>query len=192
MILETKWPPKEFDKFLEWSKKVAKEKWIDIEKEVENKTKIENATIKENITWDVIKRDEHTGDVLYHKNFNFFVRLKKNKEKREVWYYSHKDNTFYTTRKYSKHYFRKIGAWGFNYHLLEFLIKTFWKINIEVYDKEKNKTYRFKNFGKQEFDFYKEGNTLKFSNQGFELQIFIQLKDFDLLDNIKKGNGKKN
>lgn len=178
--------PKNFEEFLKWSKEEAEKEWIDIEKEVEKKINIEN------ITWDVVYQDPNTGDTLYHKNYNFFVRLKKNKEKREIWYYSHKDNTFYTTRKYSKHYFRKIGAWWFNYQLLKFLIDTFWKINIEVYDKENNKIYRFENFWKEEFNLYKEKNTLKFQNQGFELQIFIQLKDFDdsdLLDNKKK-NGK--
>ena len=172
-------PPRNFEEFLKWSRKNKKQE-IEIEKEKVVKLENFNKSWKFRTDGVIIYKDD--SGTIFHKNYNFFLRLKSERKPRELGFVSTDANwnkVFITKRSKSQHLFRKFNAWWFNYQVLNYLVNTFWKINLQVDEKEEWKTYVYNWFDKEKFEEYKKKYILNFKQQGFELQVFIPLKDFN-------------
>lgn len=59
------------------------------------------------------------GNILYQKDNSIYLYLNEKKETRKLWAISPRGELF--IRRYNKHIFRKLDAYGFNYNLMKVL-----------------------------------------------------------------------
>lgn len=115
--------------------------------------------------------DKSGNKLIITMSGNVFLKLTKEKRQRKLGFIDRAKKTFIITRKREKHLHRKTNSYGFNHHLIS-KSKTFDKILLKD------------EFGEYQFPISKvldHGRTfMQFSQQGFELQVFMPLEIIEL------------
>lgn len=105
---------------------------------------------------------DKNGNMIYQKDKSIYLHLKDKWETRKLWAISPKGELF--IRRFNKHIFRKMDAYGFNYHLLKMLDPEM-KVIIKQEDwSELHTTVK---------DILQKWDAKQFIQEWFELQIFL-------------------
>lgn len=101
-------------------------------------------------------------NMIYQKDKSIYLYLKDKWETRKLWAISPKGELF--IRRFNKHIFRKLDAYGFNYNLLKILPPDM-KVIIKQEDWSELHT--------TVMDILTKWNAKQFIQEWFELQIFL-------------------
>ena len=105
---------------------------------------------------------DKNGNKIYSKENSIYLYLKDKNETRKLWAVNSEKAFF--VRRYNKHIFRKLDAYGFNYHLMKALCPTT-KVIVKQEDwSELHTTVEI---------ILTAWDCKQFSNEGFELQVFL-------------------
>lgn len=102
------------------------------------------------------------GNTIYQKDKSIYLYLKEKQQTRKLGAISPKNELF--IRRFNKHIFRKLDAYGFNYSLLQIL-----NPDMKVIVKEEDGTELHTTVK----DILQLGDAKQFIQDGFELQIFL-------------------
>lgn len=110
----------------------------------------------------MIEIKDKNGNQIYQKDSSIYLYLKDKGETRKLWAMNGRWEFF--VRRYNKHIFRKLDAYGFNYHLMKVLSpKT--KVIVKQEDwSELHTTVEI---------ILLAGDCKQFAQEWFELQIFL-------------------
>lgn len=116
----------------------------------------------------MINITDKMGNQIYEKENSIYLYLKEKWETRKLGAINTRGELF--IRRYNKHIFRKLDAYGFNYHLMKALAPDM-KVVVKQEDWSSLRT--------TVMDILLKGNAKQFIVDGFELQIFLPRKDFN-------------
>jgi len=105
---------------------------------------------------------DNRWNTIYQKDKSIYLHLKDKWETRKLWAISPKGELF--IRRFNKHIFRKLDAYGFNYNLLKML-----NPDMKVVVKEEDWTELHTTV----MEILQKGNAKQFIQEWFELQIFL-------------------
>lgn len=114
------------------------------------------------ITQMITEIKDNRWNTIYQKDKSIYLHLKDKWETRKLWAISPKGELF--IRRFNKHIFRKLDAYGFNYNLLKML-----NPDMKVVVKEEDWTELHTTV----MEILQKGNAKQFIQEWFELQIFL-------------------
>jgi len=109
-----------------------------------------------------IEIKDRLWNMIYQKDKSIYLYLKDKQETRKLWAISPRWELF--IRRFNKHIFRKLDAYGFNYNLLKILNPEM-KVIVKQEDWSELHT--------TVMDILEKWNAKQFVQEWFELQIFL-------------------
>jgi len=110
----------------------------------------------------MIEIKDKNGNMIYQQEKSIYLYLADIQQTRKLWAISPKGELF--IRRFNKHIFRKLDAYGFNYNLLKVLNPDM-KVIVKQEDGSELHSYVK--------DILDKGDCKHFMQEGFELQIFM-------------------